>query len=97
MNKMEKRRSNIDLQVIRIQKKLEILFNEIVNGKFDENSEENIDVFYSRSISGLILMNLVGVDKNGINKFITDGFNDYGIDCIYRDENSKKLMLILLL
>ena len=91
---MEKRRSNIDLQVIRIQKKLEILFNEIVNGKFDENSEENIDVFYSRSISGLILMNLVGVDKNGINKFITDGFNDYGIDCIYRDENSKKLMLI---
>ena len=94
MNKMEKRRSNIDLQVIRIQKKLEILFNEIVNGKFDENSEENIDVFYSRSISGLILMNLVGVDKNGINKFITDGFNDYGIDCIYRDENSKKLMLI---
>ena len=49
---MEKRRSNIDLQVIRIQKKLETLFNGVINGKFDENSEENIDVFYSRSISG---------------------------------------------
>ena len=91
---MERRRLNIDIQVIRIQKKLEKLFNGIVNGKFDENSEEKVDVFYSRSISGLILMNLLGVDKNSINEFITDGFNDYGIDCIYRDENSKKLILI---
>lgn len=39
-------------------------------------------------------MNLAGMEKDNINNFITDGFNDYGIDCIYRDENSKKLILI---
>lgn len=94
LEKWKRRRRKIDLQVTRIQKKLETLFNGIVSGKFDENSEENKDIFYSRSISGLILMNLVGVNKKNINKFITDGFNDYGIDCIYKDENSRKLILI---
>ena len=83
-----------DLQIRRIEKKFDTLFKSYINGKIDSSDKEDQEVFYSRCISAITLMNLTGIDEKNIKQHITDGFNDYGIDCIYIDENSKKLILI---
>ncbi len=83
-----------DLYIRRIEKKFDTLFKEYIDGKIDSSDKEEQEVFYSRCISAITLMNLTGIDEKNIKQHITDGFNDYGIDCIYIDENSKKLFLI---
>ncbi|MCI8621484.1 MAG: hypothetical protein HFJ50_07250 [Clostridia bacterium] len=83
-----------DLQVRRIKKKFDSLFKQYIDGRIDETDREKTEVFYSRCISAIALMRLTGIDENKVKHHITDGFNDYGIDCIYVDENSKKLILL---
>ncbi len=83
-----------DIQIQRIKKSFLINFKDIIDGKIDENSDENEQVFYSRCISAMTLMHLTGIDYKSAGNYITDGFNDYGLDCIYIDDYSKKVILI---
>lgn len=85
---------NEDLQIRRIEKKFDSLFKEYLEEWKFSNRREDKDSFYSRCISAITLINLTGIDEKDIKLHITDGFNDYGIDCIYVDENLKKLILI---
>lgn len=82
------------LKIIRIQPKLEDLFNNKIDIS-DANSHENDNcIFYTRSIAALSIIMRCGVDEDIAGQSITDGFHDVGIDAIYNDTSQKKLILV---
>lgn len=83
-----------NLKIIRIQPKLENLFNNKIDIS-DANSYGNDNcIFYTRSIAALSIIMRCGVDEDIAGQSITDGFHDMGIDAIYNDTSQKKLILV---
>lgn len=83
-----------NLKIIRIQPKLENLFNNKIDIS-DANSHENDNcIFYTRSIAALSIIMRCGIDEDIAGQSITDGFHDMGIDAIYNDTSQKKLILV---
>lgn len=84
----------VDLQIQRMKSAFDINFKNIIDGKFDDNSNEDINIFYSRCVAAISLIHLTGIEYKNAGLCITDGFDDYGIDCIHINHAIKKIILM---
>lgn len=87
------------LRISRIKTKLKELFGNKVDMSdlcFDSETQNEAydDHFCSRALAALTIQICSGVDAATAANCITDGFNDLGIDCVYKDKEQKKLILV---
>lgn len=84
----------VNLKMVRIQSKLQ----EMYNGKIDisdiDSSEEFPNEFYTRSIAAQAIIMRCGISEDVAGQCITDGYHDMGIDAVYNDITQKKLILV---
>jgi len=92
---LHKRGDKMSVQVTRIATK----FNEIFSDKIDMSdieatSDKYANAFQSRCLAAYALVMEAGIDFDIAAASVTDGFHDWGIDSIFKDENSKKLYVV---
>lgn len=83
-----------NLKLIRIQTKLDELFDSKIDLSDITNTDERINAFYSRSMAALAIVMSCGIDYDLAAQSITDGYHDMGIDAVYNDTSQKKLFLV---
>lgn len=83
-----------NLNLIRVQTKLDDLFQ----GKIDLSDVTNPDdienKFYTRALAAMAVVMSSGIDYDLAAKSVTDDYHDMGIDAIYNDTVQKKLVLV---
>lgn len=83
-----------NLNLIRVQTKL----NELFQGKIDltdvTNPADIENKFYTRALAAMAVVISCGIDFDLASKSITDDYHDMGIDAIYNDTVQKKLVLV---
>ena len=85
----------MNVQVMRIATKFKEMFSdEIDMADLDVTSEKFENCFNSRCLAAYALMVQCDIDKEGAAKCVTDGFHDWGIDAVYKDESSKILYVV---
>jgi len=87
------------LRISRIETKLRELLGDKVDMtdlRLDPMTQKDAynDHFCSRALAALTIQICSGVDATTAANCITDGFNDLGIDGVYKDEEQKKLVLV---
>lgn len=83
-----------NLKLIRIQTKLDELFDSKIDLSDITNTDERNNAFYSRSMAALAIVMSCGIDYDLAAQSITDGYHDMGIDAVYNDTSQKKLFLV---
>ena len=83
-----------NLKIIRVQSKLDELFENKINLADALNDEDKENKFYTRSIAALAITMRCGIDYESAVQTITDGYHDMGIDAVYNDTTQKKLILV---
>ncbi len=83
-----------NLKLIRIQTKLDELFDSKIDLSDITNTDEKSNAFYSRSMAALAIVMSCGIDYDLAAQSITDGYHDMGIDAVYNDTSQKKLFLV---
>lgn len=83
-----------NLKLIRIQTKLDELFDSKIDLSDITNTDERSNAFYSRSMAALAIVMSCGIDYDLAAQSITDGYHDMGIDAVYNDTSQKKLFLV---
>lgn len=83
-----------DLKTIRIQTKLDELFDGKIDLSDAKENEDKQNKYYSRAIAALAIVMQCGIDCESAAKTITDGYQDMGIDAVYNDATQKKLILV---
>lgn len=83
-----------NLKILRIQAKLDELFEEKIDLSDVSNFEEKNNKYYTRSIAALALIMMCGIDYDVAAQCVTDGYHDMGIDAVYNDTTQKKLFLV---
>lgn len=83
-----------NFKMIRIQSKIDELFENKIDLKDAKTEEERQNKFYTRAIAALSIVMKCGIDYDAAAKTITDGYHDMGIDAIYNDAAQKKLILV---
>lgn len=83
-----------NLKMIRIQSKLDELFNNKLDLTDASNDKERQNKYYSRSIAALAVIMKCDIDYELAAQTITDGYHDMGIDAVYNDTKQKKLILV---
>ena len=70
--------------------------HEIYDGKIDlsDVTGDSSVAFLTRALAAFTIVMKTGISYDESSKHIVDGFDDLGIDLIYRDDLSKKLYLI---
>lgn len=85
----------MNVQVMRIATKFKEMFSdEIDMADVDVASEKFENCFNSRCLAAYALMVQCDIDNEGAAKCVTDGFHDWGIDAVYKDESSKILYVV---
>lgn len=85
----------MNVQVMRIATKFKEMFSdEIDMADLDVTSEKFENCFNSRCLAAYALMVQCDIDNEGAAKCVTDGFHDWGIDAVYKDESSKILYVV---
>lgn len=85
---------SINLKVLRVQTKLDELFNGKIDLSDAKNEEEKENKFYTRAIAALAIVMRCGVEYDIAAQSVTDGYHDMGIDAIYNDTTQKKIILV---
>lgn len=83
-----------NLKMIRVQSKLDELFENKIDLADASNEEEKENKYYTRSIAALAIIMRCGIDYESAAQNITDGYHDMGIDAVYNDTTQKKLILV---
>lgn len=83
-----------NLKMIRVQSKLDELFENKIDLADASNEEEKENKYYTRSIAALAIIMRCGIDYESAAQTITDGYHDMGIDAVYNDTTQKKLILV---
>lgn len=83
-----------NLKMIRVQSKLDELFENKIELTDASNKEERENKYYTRSIAALAIIMRCGLDYDSAAQTITDGYHDMGIDAVYNDTTQKKLILV---
>lgn len=83
-----------NLKLIRIQTKLDELFDSKIDLSDITNTDERSNAFYSRSMAALAIVMSCGIDYDLAAQSITDGYHDMGIDAVYNDTSQKKSFLV---
>ena len=83
-----------NLKMIRVQSKLDELFDNKIDLTDATNDEERQNKYYTRAIAALAIVMRCGIDFDSAAKTITDGYHDMGIDAVYNDTVQKKLILV---
>lgn len=83
-----------NLRIIRIQQKLDEMFNEKIDLSDITNIENISNEYYTRALAALTITMCCGIDTDVAAQSITDGYHDMGIDAVYNDVSQKKLFLI---
>lgn len=83
-----------NLKMIRLQAKLDELFNGKIDLSDAGSVEEKYNKYYTRSIAALAITMRCGIDYDVAAQSVTDGYHDMGLDAIYNDTTQKKLFVI---
>ena len=83
-----------NLNLMRVQTKLDESFRNMIDLSDVKNPEEQINKFYTRALAAIAIVVRCGIDYDLAAKSITDGYHDMGIDAIYNDSVQKKLVLV---
>lgn len=83
-----------NLKMIRVQSKLDELFNNKIDLADASDDDERKNKYYTRAIAALAIIMRCGIDYNSAAQTITDGYHDMGIDAVYNDTSQKKLFLV---
>lgn len=83
-----------NLKTVRIQTKIEEMFNGLIDLSDTKSDDEKPAKFLSRAIAALSIVQKCGLDCDIASQNITDGYHDMGIDAVYNDTAQKKLFLI---
>ena len=83
-----------NLKMIRVQSKLDELFENKIDLTDASNDEEKQNKYYTRSLAALMIIMRCGIDYESASQTITDGYHDMGIDAVYNDTTQKKLILV---
>ena len=83
-----------NLKIIRIQNKIEDLFNGLIDLSDAKSDSEKTNKYLTRAIAALSIVQKCGLDCDIASQNITDGYHDIGIDAVYNDSAQKKLFLI---
>lgn len=83
-----------NLKILRIQAKLDELFENKIDLSDATNPDEKNNKYYTRAIAALALVIQCGIDNDIAAQSITDGYHDMGIDAVYNDTTQKKLILV---
>lgn len=83
-----------NLNLMRVQTKLDESFQNMIDLSDVNNPEEQINKFYTRALAAIAIVVRCGIDYDLAAKSITDGYHDMGIDAIYNDSVQKKLVLV---
>lgn len=84
----------MEIRNTRIASKLHEMFDGIVDITDVTDPQKKVPCFLSRSVASLALAMLSDVNAYDAAKPVTDGFNDMGLDLIYYDELSSRLILV---
>lgn len=83
-----------NLNLIRVQTKLDELFQGKIDLSDVTNPDEKENKFYTRALAAIVIVMCSGVDYELAAKSVTDDYHDMGIDAIYNDTVQKKLVLV---
>ena len=83
-----------NLNLIRVQAKLDDLFRGRIDLSDVKNPDEIENKFYTRALAAMAVVMSCGVDYELAAKSVTDDYHDMGIDAIYNDTVQKKLILV---
>lgn len=83
-----------NLKILRIQAKLDELFENKIDLSDSTNPDEKTNKYYTRAIAALALVVRCGIDYDIAAHSVTDGYHDMGIDAVYNDTTQKKLILV---
>lgn len=83
-----------NLNLIRVQTKLDELFQGKIDLSDVTNPDEIENKFYTRALAAIAVVMCSGVDYELAAKSVTDDYHDMGIDAIYNDTVQKKLVLV---
>ena len=75
-----------NLKMLRVQAKLDELFENKIDLSDATSLEEQSNKYYTRSIAALALIMRCGMDYDVAAQSVTDGYHDMGIDAIFLDE-----------
>ena len=85
----------MNIQITRIAKLFKNMFeNEIDMTDIEKTSNKYDPAFNSRCLAAYALEMKTGIDNDVAAKCVTDGYNDYGIDAVYKDDNGKVLYVV---
>lgn len=85
----------MNVQVMRIATKFKEMFCDEIDMKdVEDTSEKYENCFNSRCLAAYALVVQCGIDNDIAARCVTDGFHDWGIDAVYKDENSKILYVV---
>ena len=74
-----------NLKIIRIQNKIEDLFNGLIDLSDAKSDSEKTNKYLTRAIAALSIVQKCGLDCDIASQNITDGYHDIGIDAGYND------------
>lgn len=83
-----------NLNLIRVQTKLDELFQGKIDLSDVTNPDEIENKFYTRALAAIAVVMCSGIDYELAAKSVTDDYHDMGIDAIYNDTVQKKLVLV---
>lgn len=83
-----------NLNLIRVQAKLDDLFRGRIDLSDVKNPDEIENKFYTRALAAMAVVMSCGVDYGLAAQSVTDDYHDMGIDAIYNDTVQKKLILV---
>lgn len=83
-----------NLRVIRVQSKLDEMFQGMIDLTDATNDEDKNNKYYTRSIAALAVIEKCCIENSVAAQTITDGYHDIGIDAVYNDITQKKLILV---
>ena len=83
-----------NLKMLRVQAKLDELFENKIDLSDATSLEEQSNKYYTRSIAALALIMRCGMDYDVAAQSVTDGYHDMGVDAVYNDTKQKKLLLV---
>lgn len=83
-----------NLNLIRVQTKLDELFRGKIDLSDVTNQNEKENKFYTRALAAMAIVMSCGIDYEVAAKSVTDDYHDMGIDAIYNDAVQNKLVLV---
>lgn len=84
----------MNIQVMRIAAKFKEMFCDKIDMSDVDVPEKYENCFNSRCLAAYALMIQCDIDNENAAECVTDGYHDWGIDAVYKDESSKILYVV---